>query len=82
MRHPRRNSCRPFGTSAFSSSGTTGSRPWLHPAVPPGLNHVSSNHVDYVQPMFFWIKTLHSLALPGCDRLKVELFQALEGSTR
>ena len=33
--------------------------------------------IDYVCP-----RLGRSLALPGCDRLKDEMFQALEGSTR
>jgi len=65
MRQPRRNSCRPFGTSDASSSRTTGSRPWLHLVVPPGLNHIPGNHVDYVLPMFSLIKILHGVAQRG-----------------
>ena len=67
MRQPRRNSCRPFGTSDAPSSPTTGSRPWLHLVVPPGLNHIPKNHVDCVLPMFSLIKILHGVALWGFE---------------
>ena len=65
MRQPRRNSCRPFGTSDAPSTPTTGSRPWRHLVVPPGLNHIPKNHVDYVLPMFSLIKILHGVAQRG-----------------
>ncbi len=73
MRQLRRNSCRPFGTSDASSSRTTGSRPWLHLVVPPGLNHIPGNHVDYVLPMFSLIKILHGVALPGGEGTSLKL---------
>ena len=62
MRRLNRNSCRPFGTSDAPSSRTTGSRPWLHPVVPPGLNHVPGNHVDCVLPMFSLNKIRNGVA--------------------
>ena len=43
----------------------TDSRPWLHLVVPAGLNHIPTNHVDYVLPMFSLIKILHGVALQG-----------------
>ena len=62
MRQPRRNSCRPFGTSDALSSRTTGSRPWLYLVVPPGLNHIPRNHLDCVQPRVSLIKILNGVA--------------------
>ncbi len=56
-----RNSCRPFGTSDAPSSITTGSRPWLHRVVPPGLNRISKNHMDCVQPMISLTNILHGV---------------------
>ena len=41
---------------------TTGSRPWLHFVVPPGLNHIPKNHVDCVRPMVSLTKFLHGVA--------------------
>ena len=65
MRQRSRNSCRPFGTSDAPSSRTTGSRPWLHLIVPPGLNHSPRNHVDGVPPMVSLIKILNGVAQRG-----------------
>ena len=65
MRQPGRDSCRPFGTSDASSSPTTGSRPWLQLVVPPGLNHIPRNHMDYVLPMFSLVKILHGVGQRG-----------------
>ena len=65
MRQRSRNSCRPFGTSDAPSSRTTGSRPWLHLIVPPGLNHSPRNHLDGVPPMVSLIKILNGVALGG-----------------
>ena len=62
MRQPRRNSCRPFGTSDALSSRTTGSRPWLYLVVPPGLDHIPRNHLDCVQPRVSLIKILNGVA--------------------
>ena len=65
MRQRCRNSCRPFGTSGAPSSRTTGSRPWLHRIVHPGLNHSPRNHVDGVPPMVSLIKILNGVARWG-----------------
>ena len=79
MRQPGRNSCRPFGTSGDSSTCTTGSRPWLHLVVPAGLNHILTNHVDYVLPMFSLVKILHGVALWGFDHLSTNSWGVAPG---
>ena len=71
-KHVNRYACRPFGTFGLDFLFTTGSRPWLMPAVPSGIYVLVFMFTTGSRP---WLMPVVPSGLKRIRHFSVEVFQ-------